>query len=174
MRGMHRAPRYTVVLAKQEFKFSAAHFTLFADGAAETLHGHNYRVEVELAGDRLDEHGLLIDFQRVKRMLRQACARLDDRILVPDRSPELDCRADGDSVEVRYRDRRYRFPADEVLLLPLVNSSIELLARLIWEELAGQLEDSLVELLTVTVEETDGQLCRFVAPLARGTGAEGL
>jgi hypothetical protein len=33
-------PRYRIVLEKEDFKFSAAHFTLFADGGAELLHGH--------------------------------------------------------------------------------------------------------------------------------------
>ena len=50
-------PRFRIVLAKEDFKFSAAHFTLFPGGRAELLHGHNYRVRVELAGSELDEEG---------------------------------------------------------------------------------------------------------------------
>ena len=45
---MH-AGRFTVRLAKQDFKFSAAHFTLFPDGTAELLHGHNFQVAVAVA-----------------------------------------------------------------------------------------------------------------------------
>ncbi len=33
---------------KEHLKFSAAHFLIFANGSAERLHGHNYRVAVEL------------------------------------------------------------------------------------------------------------------------------
>src|ERR1700733_13558481 len=42
-RRMRAMVRYRMVLAKEDFKFSSAHFTLFADGSAELLHGHNYR-----------------------------------------------------------------------------------------------------------------------------------
>ena len=45
---------FTLRLGKQDFKFSAAHFTLFPDGSAELLHGHDYRVRVALRGARVN------------------------------------------------------------------------------------------------------------------------
>ena len=48
-------PEYVLRLAKEDFKFSAAHFTLFGPDEAELLHGHNYQVEVEMVGYALDE-----------------------------------------------------------------------------------------------------------------------
>ena len=46
--------------------FAAAHQLRNFRGECEKLHGHNWRIEVVLSGDRLNEAGLLIDFKDVK------------------------------------------------------------------------------------------------------------
>lgn len=162
-------PRYRMVLAKEDFKFSAAHFTLFGDGRAELLHGHNYRVRLELAGDGLDAEGLLVDIETVKKELRRLCSRLDSRTLIPAESARLRWSEEGGSVEVRFDERTYRFPAADTLALPLVNTSIELLARMLWHDLAPHLAGSRVDTLAVAVEETAGQQCWYEAALDRLT-----
>jgi 6-pyruvoyltetrahydropterin/6-carboxytetrahydropterin synthase len=68
---------------------------------------------------------------------------------------------EDDAIEVVCGERRYRFPADDVLLLPLVNTSMELFARMLWEELAPALEGTQVEDLAVSVEESAGQRCWY-------------
>jgi 6-pyruvoyltetrahydropterin/6-carboxytetrahydropterin synthase len=155
--------RYRVILAKEDFKFSAAHFTLFGDGRAELLHGHNYRVRVALGGGDLDAEGLLVDIESFKRSLRGLCARLDSRMLIPGESPRLRWRREGESVEVRFGERSYRFPAEDTVVLPLANTSIELLARMFWRDLAPGLAGSRVDVLAVSVEETAGQECWYEA-----------
>src|SRR3954471_13431824 len=97
-----RMARYRIILAKEDFKFSAAHFTLFGDGRAELLHGHNYRVRVELAGGDLDGEGLLVDIESFKRALRALCARLDSRMLIPGESRRLSWAREGGSVELLF------------------------------------------------------------------------
>lgn len=159
-------PRYRMVLAKEDFKFSAAHFTLFGDGRAELLHGHNYRVRVELAGGGLDGEGLLVDIESFKRALRSLCARLDSRTLIPADSPRLRWSRVGESLEVAFGPRSYRFPAEDALLLPIANTSIELLARMFWHDLAPHLAGSRVDTLAVAVEETAGQQCWYEGALA--------
>lgn len=158
-------PRFRVQLCKADFRFSAAHFTVFADGSAELLHGHNYQVAIELEGGVLDDQGLLVDFARIKGAVRLACDRLDGGTLVPERSSEVEvARGDG-FVEVAFRRRRYRLPVEDVVLLPLANTSIELLARHLWEELAPLARSLPVERLSVRVEETPGQACVYEADL---------
>jgi 6-pyruvoyltetrahydropterin/6-carboxytetrahydropterin synthase len=164
-------PRYRVVLAKEDFKFSAAHFTLWSGGGAELLHGHNYQVQLELSGTTLDDAGLLVDIERCKRLLRALCARLDSRTLLPAASERLVCARRGDTVEARLGDRCYVFPAADTLLLPLANTSIELLARMLWHDLAAELRGSRVEVLAVAVEEAAGQRCWYedrVTPASPG------
>jgi 6-pyruvoyltetrahydropterin/6-carboxytetrahydropterin synthase len=153
--------RYRMVLAKEDFKFSAAHFTLFGDGRAELLHGHNYRVRVELAGESLDGEGLLVDIESFKRLLRSLCSRLDSRTLIPGESGRLHWEREGEGIAVRFGERAYRFPAADTLVLPLANTSIELLARMLWHDLAPPLAGSRVESLAVSVEETAGQECWY-------------
>jgi 6-pyruvoyltetrahydropterin/6-carboxytetrahydropterin synthase len=154
-------PRYRIVLEKEDFKFSAAHFTLFAHGGAELLHGHNYRVRVELSGSDLDEEGLLADIEQFKKALRERCAHLDSRTLLPEANGRVQWSRDGDAIEVACGERRYRFPAGDVLLLPLVNTSMELFAKMLWEDLAPALAGSRVEDLAVSVEESSGQRCWY-------------
>lgn len=145
-------------VAKQYHKFSAAHFLIFADGNAERLHGHNYRVAAELATDVGD--GLVLDFKVFKALIDAAIADLDERLLLPGLHPELRLLQLGDSLEVRYRKRRYVVPADEVLVLPIGNTSVEELAAWIGERVAEALVRTGTPLrghLTMSVEETDGQ-----------------
>jgi 6-pyruvoyltetrahydropterin/6-carboxytetrahydropterin synthase len=165
---MADAPRFRMTLAKEDFKFSVAHFTLFEDRPAELLHGHNYRVRVEISGTGLDGEGLLVDLERVKREIRRLCRGLDSRTLIPAESPRLAWERRDGGVEVRFEGRFYRIPEEDVLLLPLANTSIELLARLLWRGLAAELAGTRAETLAVAVEESAGQSCGYEAPLARG------
>ncbi len=162
---MRTMVRYRMVLAKEDFKFSSAHFTLFADGSAELLHGHNYRVRVEISGGELDSEGLLVDINVFKRELRARCARLDSRTLIPGESTRLSWSRQGEAVEVCCGERAYRFPAADTLVLPLPNTSIELLAHMLWQELAPHLAGSAVTALAVSVEESAGQQCWYEAEL---------
>jgi hypothetical protein len=64
---------WSIELEKESFKFSAAHFLIFPDGSAERLHGHNYRVfvEIDAALDALRaRHGLQERQARRARVVR--------------------------------------------------------------------------------------------------------
>lgn len=164
-------PTFAIRLAKQDFKFSVAHFTIFGPGVAEPLHGHNYRLALEVEGESVDGLGLLADCARLKRAARAACATLDDKVLLPEASPHLAVGRSGGrppgTVAVRFNEREYRFPAAEVLFLPLVNVTMELLARWAWERLAKVARGGCATRLTVEVEETPGQLCRYRSDLRK-------
>ena len=62
-------------------QFSAAHRLENFYGKCEALHGHNWKVEVCLMGDRLDEAGLLQDFGVVKARTREVMEELDHKYL---------------------------------------------------------------------------------------------
>ena len=154
-------PGYTLRLAKEDFKFAAAHFTLFPDGSGELLHGHNFRVRVEITGPETNEMGLLVDVAALKDRIRGVCDGLDEVTLIPEKSQFLSLRRDGDSLEVQFGERGYRLPAADVTLLPLENVTMELLARLLWGEISPALRGSGVRTLRVEVEETAGQSCAY-------------
>ena len=150
---------YSLRLGKEDFKFSAAHFTVFGEDEAEALHGHNYRVTVELSGTEVDELEFLVPVAAAKRDIRAQCAELDEKVLLPAECPHLKlARSDG-TVTATFGKGRYEFPSSEVVLLPVANVTVEALARLVWQRLAdrwGSLRDR-VETLEVTVAETRGQ-----------------
>lgn len=62
-------------------KFSAAHRLLEYNGSCERLHGHTWKVELEIEGKKLDHLGLLIDFRIVKKYLKQIIDELDHQFL---------------------------------------------------------------------------------------------
>ena len=155
-------------LAKEDFKFSAAHFTLFGPERAEGLHGHNYRVEVAFWGAALDDLGFLADFAAVKRAIRGLCAAWDEKILIASDAPFLEVERAGESVEIRYADREYRVPAKETELLPIRNITVEALSLLFWQRLASEAcwRDSSVHRLRVAIAETSGQGASYSADLS--------
>jgi 6-pyruvoyltetrahydropterin/6-carboxytetrahydropterin synthase len=61
--------------------FAAAHNLRNFRGKCENLHGHNWKVEVVLRGNRLDASGVLMDFGEVKQATREVLADLDHHYL---------------------------------------------------------------------------------------------
>ena len=64
-----------------EAGFSSGHYLRNYYGKCENPHGHNYRVLVTLAGEELDETGLLLDFKLLKNLLRPVVDRLDHQMI---------------------------------------------------------------------------------------------
>ncbi|MCK4420071.1 6-carboxytetrahydropterin synthase QueD [Candidatus Aerophobetes bacterium] len=61
--------------------FAAAHQLKEAGGGCERLHGHTWKVEVFLQGEKLDKEGMLIDFREVKRIVKIWVDKLDHQYL---------------------------------------------------------------------------------------------
>ena len=159
-------PRFVLRLGKEDFKFSVAHFTVFSDQIAEDLHGHNYRVRVEIAGSGIDDLGLLLDLRDLKAEIRRLCAELDSKTLVPQHSPLVRVTAVEGGYEIRYGARLYRLPGADVKTMPIRNTSIEELAAWFWRMLRPSLAGSPIDTLSVEVEETAGQSCIYSAGLS--------
>jgi 6-pyruvoyltetrahydropterin/6-carboxytetrahydropterin synthase len=64
-----------------EHTFAAGHALRNYKGKCENVHGHNFKVEVRIVGEVLDEAGMLVDFVDVKKVLRAATERLDHQFL---------------------------------------------------------------------------------------------
>ena len=149
---------YKVVVEKDYLVFASGHFITYGD-LCEALHGHNYRARVELEGE-LDENSYVFDFVTLKRIMRRLVNEIDHKMLLPLENQHLELRETEDEVEVRYRDRRYVFPREDVVLLPIPNTTAEMLASY----LAGRLKAELAQhgadnltALAVEVEESFGQ-----------------
>lgn len=152
--------RFSIEVDKDYFNFASAHFLIFANGKREALHGHNYQVSVAVEGE-LDRAGVLLDFITFKPLVKKICDELDHRTLIQGDSPLLKIRQHRKDVEVLYRDQRLILPRRDVILLPIANTSTELLA----EYIAGQFRRSVrrqfpgarLHLIEIGVEESRGQ-----------------
>lgn len=139
-------------------RFAAAHMATLGD-ELEPLHGHNYVVRCRVEGS-LTADGWVIDFSAVKRFVREACQALDHRFLLQHNSRLLDVTQDAEGWSIRFGERQYRFPAADVVALPIENTTAELIA----EWIAGQVLEALrasghanLSRLAVEVEEMPGQ-----------------
>jgi len=150
---------YRVRVEKDYAVFCAGHFITYDGHECEPLHGHNYRVAVMVEGG-LDKNAYVVDFTRLKKALRATVDRLDHRMLLPDRNPLIRIARVGGSIEAGYREKRYAFPADDVVLLPIANTTAEMLAWWLAHELRGSPAGILpagATAIEVEVEESFGQ-----------------
>jgi 6-pyruvoyltetrahydropterin/6-carboxytetrahydropterin synthase len=152
--------RFSIEVAKDYFNFASAHFLIFADGRREALHGHNYQVSIAVEGE-LDRAGVVLNFITLKPLVKEACDELDHRTLIQKQSPLLKVRQSRADLQVFYKNQRIVLPRRDVILLPIANTSTELIA----EYLAGKLKrkigqefpEAKLRLIEVTVEESRGQ-----------------
>jgi 6-pyruvoyltetrahydropterin/6-carboxytetrahydropterin synthase len=150
---------FRVRVEKDYTVFCAAHFITYEGHLCEALHGHNYRVAAGLEGP-LDENFYVFDFVRLKRLLKAVADRLDHRTLLPSESERIVIQQTGDEVVATYQDKRYVFPAGDVVLLPIPNTTAEMLARWIAGEIKARLsptELAAARAIEVEVEESFGQ-----------------
>jgi 6-pyruvoyltetrahydropterin/6-carboxytetrahydropterin synthase len=152
------ADQYHVRIDKAEHVFSAAHFITFGD-QCERLHGHNYHVAVEVTGP-LDANHLVVDFLLLRAKLDAIVKTLDHYVLLPTRHEAMEVVDDGREVKVSLGDRRWLFPSGDCRLLAVANTTAELLAAHIGQQLIrslGEVADGL-ERIRVEVDECDGQI----------------
>lgn len=151
--------RFRVRVTKDHLVFAAAHFITIGRDYCERLHGHNWRVAVEVTGP-LDENQYVFDFIALRDGIQKLVDKLDHHVLLPTKHPELQIQQNEREVEVTFRDRRWVFPQDECYLLPLKQTTAELIGQWLGEQLIGSLtatDKEHLETLTVDVEENFGQ-----------------
>lgn len=141
-------------LGRADIGFSAAHFSIH-QGQSERLHGHNYRVFLRVRG-AIDAEGTVVDFAALKAGLRTLCAELDERMLIPTRSPRIGIAQTADGIRLTEGSRRFLIPRDDAVLLPVVNTTCECLAAHLLGELRARLGKTGYH-LELRVEETPGQ-----------------
>src|SRR3954453_2557393 len=102
---------YRVRLEKEQHVFSAAHFITFNGDVCERLHGHNYRVAVEVEGP-LDENQYVIDFIARPGELKGLTVALAHHVLLPTGHPLIRVEARAREVEAVFTPdvRRWIFP----------------------------------------------------------------
>jgi 6-pyruvoyltetrahydropterin/6-carboxytetrahydropterin synthase len=153
--------QFSVRLAKEHHVFSAAHFITYSGNVCERLHGHNYRVNVEVHGP-LDENHCVIDFIALRDELKKITDRLDHRMLLPTTHPLIRVTTRDQEIEAVFTPdgRRWVFPLNDCLLLPVPNTTAELLAEYIGQQLLAAIQartGTRPQRLCVEVDENHGQ-----------------
>lgn len=154
---------WKVRVTKDHLVFSAAHFITFNGNICERLHGHNWRTAAEIEGP-LDENRYVFDFIALRDGLEAIVKRLDHRMLLPTEHAAISVTDGGAEVEVRFEERRWVFPRDDCILLPVENTTAELIARWIADELLRSLTPEQrrpILALTIEVEENFGQSATY-------------
>jgi 6-pyruvoyltetrahydropterin/6-carboxytetrahydropterin synthase len=156
---------FRVQVSKDYLVFASAHFITFKGHQCESLHGHNYRVGVAVEGTVDSECLFVLDFSILKQITRRLVDTIDHKVLLPTLNPKLAYREDGDRVAVDYFGQpTYVFPKRDCALIPIPNSTAEMLAQYI----GTQVRDELVALgythlssLELEVEENYGQSATY-------------
>jgi len=166
---MQQGSEFKVSVSKDYLVFSSAHFITFSGHRCEGLHGHNYRASATVHG-RLDEESWWVfDFVALRDTMMRLCGDIDHKVLLPLGNPQLRVAEEGESVTVAYEGTpRYVFPRTDCALLPVPNTTSEMLAELLASRLREELNKTGAKGLTaieVEVEENFGQsaTCRIKA-----------
>ena len=149
---------YRVRVSTGDLVFSAAHFITASGGTCEPLHGHNYRVAAEVHGP-LEPGHYVVDFVALRETLKSLIDPWDHRVLLPTEHPRIRVAADPREVEVRFGERRWVFPRGDCLLLPVANTTAELLARHLGRLLLDALQErtgTRPQVVRIEVDESDG------------------
>ena len=161
---------YRVSIEKDHLVFSSAHFITFAGHRCEGLHGHNYRVRATVEGPLQAGDWLVFDFVELKAIMRALCQAIDHVVLLPLDNPRIGVVEDGLRVTVSVDgEPRYLFPRRDCALLPIPNTTVEMLATLLARQLAEQLQARGAEglrAIEMEVEENFGQRAAYRLDLA--------
>jgi 6-pyruvoyltetrahydropterin/6-carboxytetrahydropterin synthase len=156
---------FKVTVTKEDLVFAAAHFITLPGHKCEALHGHNYRLGAVVEGGLEPETWFVLDFIALKRLLKQLTDELDHRVLLPSQNPKLAISERGESIAVAYGGaERYVFPKRDCVLLPIPNTTVEMMAQL----LAGRVHDALrtagarhIHAIELEIEENFGQSASY-------------
>jgi 6-pyruvoyltetrahydropterin/6-carboxytetrahydropterin synthase len=152
---------YRVSVTKDYLVFASAHFITFAGHRCEGLHGHNYRVRVTIEGGLNEEAWFVYDFVELKRIMKRLCDEIDHLVLLPLESDRVSVVEEGETVRVSVDGKpRYLFPRRDCALLPIPNTTVEMLAKLLTTRLRNELDQGGATALTaieMEVEENFGQ-----------------
>ena len=113
-------------------RFAAAHQLTMVGSKCENMHGHNWRIEVYVTGDKLDSGGVLVDFGEIKDHLAGVMEKLDHKYL-----NELEYFSDG-------------------------NPSSENIAKFVATELQNRIDNSSARVSKVTAWESDDACATYI------------
>lgn len=142
-----------IELTRDNLIFSSAHFLSKPNGGSEPLHGHNYQVTLYYESD-VDSFGFVVDFSVLKKLLKAIVAQLNHKVLLAGDSTDVEIITNDQDLTVLFGSKRYVFPESDVVILPVINTTCEELARYVGQKVISELGGGNLEL---KVQENPGQ-----------------
>jgi 6-pyruvoyltetrahydropterin/6-carboxytetrahydropterin synthase len=168
--GVPVQSKFRVEVSKDYLVFASAHFITFRGHQCESLHGHNYRVGIAVEGAVDAECLFVLDFSVLKRIVRKLVDEIDHKVLLPTENAKLAFHEGGGQLTVDYFGKpTYVFPRSDCALLPIANTTAEMLAQYLGRATREQLIKEgyrHLALLELEVEENYGQSATYRESLA--------
>ena len=147
-------------------KFNSAHFVVY-ENFREPLHGHSYKVSLEIKAKKLSSSCYVIDFDIAKTIMNEICDGFKDHLLLPEFNKfiKLDVNETDKTVKVTCEDSNFTFPLQDVKIIKTEQISAECLSKFIahsfYEKLKEKHEETIKEIqikkITVKVFEDKGK-----------------
>ena len=151
-----RRPSLTrIEISKEYLHFNSGHFTIFSDTDREDLHGHTFYVKA-LIDSAVDAAGLAFDYNLVKTRLKTLCDRIDEKVLLPEKSPYLSLSKENGYVIATFGNEKLPFLPRDVLTLPVANITVEEMAPWFLNELLDDVAIADLDLPRVEVQVSSG------------------
>ena len=145
---------------QSNIRFSAAHIIPEYEKCGR-LHGHTYAVHLKVFGEK-DEKGIIIDFTIVKEILREIVNLLDHKVLIPEKNNVAEINKLDDSISIVSGNKKYVFPKEDCVFLPIESTSAENLASYILGEFLERMSLSgNVDIVEIGIDEGFGQGARI-------------
>ncbi|MBL1321097.1 MAG: 6-carboxytetrahydropterin synthase QueD [Methylophaga sp.] len=122
------SPTYTLKILAD---FASAHTLRDYPGDCSRMHGHNWKLEVEVTATVLNEHGMGMDFKTIKTATRELAKTLDHRYL------------------------------NDIPPFDTVNPTAETIAQYFYQNLSTTLNSNTAKISAVTLWETDRACVRY-------------
>jgi 6-pyruvoyltetrahydropterin/6-carboxytetrahydropterin synthase len=151
---------------KANIRFSSAHIIPEYEKCGR-LHGHTYAIHVKITGEP-DDKGIIIDFSLLKKILKNIANNLDHKNLIPKNSNFLKISNENDSIKINTLNKKYIFPKNDCLILPIKSTSAENLSKYVLNELIKELSDlQNINEIEVGIDEGYGQGARIIKIIKR-------
>ncbi len=152
---MGRAPLTTIEISKDYLHFNAAHFTIFSATEREDLHGHTFYVRAFITC-KVGDNGMAFDYNILKTRMMSLCEELDEKMLLPERSPYLSLGEEDGYLVATYAGEKLPFLPRDVRTLPLRNITVEELAPWFLQALTADPAVAALDITRLEVQVSSG------------------
>ena len=146
---------FVIHVKKESLHFSAGHFTIFSATERENLHGHNFQVQAEFEAE-IGDDGLVFDYSIVKDLLQVHCDQLDEKTLLPERSPHLQVGESNGYIKAEFNGELMPFLLRDVLTLPIRNVTVEELSNWFIDQIRANEDFQALPVAKLTIRIASG------------------